>query len=40
MAVQRDYPDVPPKRAQWLVDLFPREEPAKPWFYNDTPRKK
>jgi outer membrane protein assembly factor BamD (BamD/ComL family) len=34
---QKEYPDEPPKRMEWLVDLFPREKPAKPLFYNDSP---
>jgi hypothetical protein len=38
MAEQASYPDMPPKRLEWLVNLFPREEPAKPWFYSsDAP---
>lgn len=34
---QKSYPDMPPKRMEWLVDMFPREKPAKPLFYSDTP---
>lgn len=34
---QKSYPDVPPKRFEWLVDAFPREKPAKPLFYSDVP---
>lgn len=34
---QKNYPDMPPKRMEWLVDLFPREKPAKPLFYSDAP---
>ena len=37
---QAGLPEVPPKRMEWLVDLFPREQPAKPLFYNDMPAKK
>ncbi len=38
LAEQVSYPDMPPKRFEWLVNLFPREEPAKPWFYSsDAP---
>jgi outer membrane protein assembly factor BamD (BamD/ComL family) len=37
---QRDLPAQPTKYGAWLVDYFPREEPAKPWFYSDAPPKK
>jgi outer membrane protein assembly factor BamD (BamD/ComL family) len=37
LAEQKDYPDVPPKYFEWLVDAFPREQPAKPLFYSDAP---
>jgi outer membrane protein assembly factor BamD (BamD/ComL family) len=37
---QRDLPAEPPKRLEWLVELFPREKPAKPLFYNDSPAPK
>ena len=37
LAEQASYPDIPPKRMEWLVNLFPREQPAKPFFYSDAP---
>ena len=32
-----DKPPVPPQRLEWLVNLFPKRETAKPLFPNDTP---
>jgi outer membrane protein assembly factor BamD (BamD/ComL family) len=40
IAEQKDYPAEPPKRFDWVVNLFPREQPAKPLFYSDAPPKK
>ncbi len=32
-----DRPDSPPQRLSWLVDAFPKSEPAKPLFPSDNP---
>lgn len=40
LAEQASYPDVPAKHFQWVVDMFPREKPAKPLFYSDAPAPK
>ncbi|HTN76806.1 MAG TPA: outer membrane protein assembly factor BamD, partial [Pirellulaceae bacterium] len=40
LAEQASYPAEPPKYFDWLVEMFPREKPAKPLFYSDTPAPK
>lgn len=37
IAANADKPPVPPQSMQWLVDMFPKRETARPLFPNDEP---
>ncbi|MFM7843566.1 MAG: hypothetical protein ACKPEY_04965, partial [Planctomycetota bacterium] len=37
IAANSNKPPVPPQTMQWLVDMFPKRETARPLFPNDEP---